>query len=281
LQVCGNAIALAARADIDVLIDCCSDAAVSLAAVRTALARGAKVVTASKVLAGPNGADLSALAQGFGTTIRWGAAVGGGVPVVEAAAALVAAGERVTAVRGVINGTCNFVLDRLAQGMPLGEAVRAAQQRGLAEADPAADLSGLDAARKLIVLAREVFDFELALDDVTCVGIEELTPRIVQQISEGGRTLRLVATLQRKGDWLEASVRPVELSPSDPLAGARNEENVFVLTVEGADRPVVLRGLGAGRWPTTEAVVGDVLQIDRERRRPAVERAAAQFERLG
>lgn len=278
VQISGDAIALAARADIDVLIDCCSDAAVSLAAVRTALARGAKVVTASKVLAGPHGSDLAAQAQRADTTIRWGAAVGGGVPVVESAAALVAAGERITAVRGVINGTCNFVLDRLADGLPLGEAVRKAQQRGLAEADPTADLSGLDAARKLIVLAREVFDAELALDDIDRVGIEGLTPDVVQQISASGRTLRLVGTLERKGDHLTASVKPVELDKSDPLAGAKNEENVFVLTVEGRDDPVTLRGLGAGRWPTTEAVIGDLLQIARERQRPTTAHATPQLQ---
>lgn len=278
VQISGDAIALAARGDIDVLIDCCSDAAVSLAATRAALARGAKVVTASKVLAGPHGLDLAIQARAGGTTIRWGAAVGGGVPVVESAAALVADGERITAVRAVINGTCNFVIDRLAEGQSLAEAVRIAQQRGLAEADPTADLSGLDAARKLIVLAREVFGFELALDDIDRAGIENLTPDTVHRIAASGRTLRLVATIQKSGDRLIAAVRPVEVPSSDPLAAAKNEQNVFILTVEGRTDPVVLRGLGAGRWPTTEAVIGDLLQIARERQRPSIAQPRPQFQ---
>lgn len=272
VQVGGDAIGLAARSDIDVVIDCCSDAAVSLAATRAALARGATVVTASKVLAGPHGAELLAQAQRDGASIRWGAAVGGGVPVLESAAALAAAGERITAVRGVVNGTCNFVLDRLAEDVSPAEAVRNAQQRGLAEPDPGADLSGLDSARKLIVLAREVLGEELALGDIDRVGIDGLTPEVVKRVTENGRRLRLVATLERSEGGLIASVRPVELAAGDPLASARDEENVFVLTVNGRSEPVVLRGLGAGRWPTTEAVVGDVLQIARERQRPVVER---------
>ncbi|HZW06005.1 MAG TPA: homoserine dehydrogenase [Phycisphaerales bacterium] len=271
VQVSGDAVALAARADIDVLVDCCSDSAVSLAATRAALARGARVVTASKVLAGPHGAELASQAARCCAGIRWGAAVGGGVPVLEFAAALAAAGERVASVRGVVNGTCNFVLDRLAEGVSPGDAVRRAQQRGLAEPDPAADLSGLDSARKLIVLAREVFGVDLRLDDVDCIGIEGLTPDVVQHAAEDGRAVRLVALLERRGERLAASVRPTELPLSDPLATARNEENVFMLTVDGRAAPVVLRGLGAGRWPTTEAVVGDVLQIARERARPTVE----------
>ncbi|HYD01969.1 MAG TPA: homoserine dehydrogenase, partial [Phycisphaerales bacterium] len=271
VQVSGDAVALAARADIDVLVDCCSDSAVSLAAARTALARGAQVVTASKVLAGPQGAELLAQAERCSAGIRWGAAVGGGVPVMESAAALRAAGERVLSVRGVVNGTCNFVLDRLAEGATPGDAVRRAQQRGLAEADPTADLGGLDSARKLIVLAREVFGEELELDDVDCVGIEGLTADVVQHVIAQGRVVRLVGLLERRGERLAASVRPTELPLTDPLATACNEENVFVITVDGRADPVVLRGLGAGRWPTTEAVVGDVLQIARERARPSVE----------
>lgn len=272
----GQAVALAARADIDVVIDCCSDPAVSLSAARAALARGARVVTASKVLAGPHGAELLALAGRCGGEIRWSAAVGGGVPVLEAAAALAAAGERITAVRGVISGTCNFVLDRLAEGVPAAEALRAAQQRGLAEADPAADLSGLDSARKLLVLARGVFGEEIALDDIDRVGIEGLTPEVVAAVGERGRTVRLVASLQCRAGRLIASVQPAELRPDDPLAGARNEENVFALTVEGRAAPVLLRGLGAGRWPTTESVVGDVLRIARERRTLAATGGAEQ-----
>ncbi|MBX9698417.1 MAG: hypothetical protein K2X91_14030, partial [Thermoleophilia bacterium] len=177
---------------------------------------------------------------------------------------------------GVISGTCNFVLDRLAEGVPAAEALRAAQQRGLAEADPAADLSGLDSARKLLVLARGVFGEEIALDDIDRVGIEGLTPEVVAAVGERGRTVRLVASLQCRAGRLIASVQPAELRPDDPLAGARNEENVFALTVEGRAAPVLLRGLGAGRWPTTESVVGDVLRIARERRTLAATGGAEQ-----
>ncbi|MFT3686961.1 MAG: hypothetical protein QM783_18905 [Phycisphaerales bacterium] len=220
VQLNGDAIGLATRADIDVLIDCCSDPAVSLAATRAALARGARVVTASKVLAGPHGSELSTQAERDGGDARWSAAVGGGVPVLEAAAALTAAGERVTCIRGVVNGTCNFVLDRLAEGVPAAEAVRSAQQRGLAEPDPSADLTGLDSARKLVVLAREVLGEELALDDVDRTGIDGLTPDVVAAVAEQGRKVRLVATVEHRNGKLRASVRPAELDASDPLASA-------------------------------------------------------------
>jgi homoserine dehydrogenase len=217
------------------------------------------VVTANKLVLAEEGARLARQAAAAGVTLRGSAAVGGAVPMLEAVTRA-AAGGAVHGVRGVLNGTCNFVLDRLAAGCSLAAAVGEAQAAGFAEADPAQDLDGRDAAWKLRVLARAALGVELAAADVDCRGIAGLPADAVAAARAGGRTVRLVAECRRLDGRVVARVRPVSLPCRHFLAGARGEENRLVVEVAGGP-PLRLSGRGAGRWPTSEAVFADLLDL--------------------
>ena len=214
--------------------------------VRTALESGKDVVTANKRLMAAH-PELRAIAQAHGARLLFSASVGGAVCALEAAGR-----EEVLRIEAVINGTCNFVLDRLAEGEDLDRAVRLAQDAGYAEADPRLDLDGSDAADKLLLLAHGAWGLRPQLRQQ---GITELDPAQVREARLRGEVIRLVATATPEG----ATVCPRLLPPGHPLADTRGAENRVLLTTP--DRTVQLRGLGAGRWPTTEAVVGDLWEL--------------------
>ena len=233
-----------------------------------ALSAGKPVVSANKALVAAHGPELARLAARHGAGLRFSAAVGGAVPVLETAARLVATG-RLRRVEGVLNGTTGFVLDRLAEGHSLAEAVRRAQAEGLAEADPSRDLDGIDLEAKLRILARVAFGREART--VSRTGITDIHARKRLRRGEKGR-VRLVGRLEWDGRRLRTTVAPERLPASHPLGGLRDEQNGVVFHVTGG-ATVVLRGKGAGRWPTAEAVMADLLDLARER--PAAEVGAA------
>jgi homoserine dehydrogenase len=213
-------------------------------AIAAALESGAHVVTANKAVLATHGEELFGLAESVDRRLLASASVGGGAPVLEAATRLGA-----TRVRGVLNGTANFVLSRLAEGASLEHAVAEAQQLGLAEADPSRDLDGRDSLDKLRVLA-----LSCGID----VRSTELAGANVRHAAPGGQ-LRQVATLEASGT-LSVAIEAVE--PGDPLFDLPGEWNAAEITgVDG--RVTVVRGRGAGRWATAEAVVADVLGLER------------------
>lgn len=227
--------------------------------VLASLLRGRTVITANKALVAAHWETLEPYARELQPRLRFSAAVGGVVPVLETLSHL-SRDNTLTRVRAVINGTCNFVLDELASGRTLAEAVILAQQLGFAEADPRTDLDGSDAAQKLCLMARAAFSATLSLDAIDRAGVEQLTPDEVVRAGADGSRLRLVATCERERDAIRASVRPERLAVDDYLAGARREDNrVEINTASGAT--VRLAGKGAGRWPTALAVMGDVFDL--------------------
>jgi len=224
-----------------------------------ALRRGREVVTANKALMAHAGPELEELAAERGVTLRYSAAVGGVLPALETIRRVRANGP-VRGFSGVLNGTTNFVLDRLAQGDDMGVAVRDAQEHGYAEADPHADLDGLDAAQKLILLTRAAFDFNLPMNAVPRRGLEGLNPRILRNVHEQGKIVRLIADCQRIAGRIKANVRPVELPLDHPFAQVSGVENKLIVESEVGD-PISVSGKGAGRWPTTEAVMADLFDL--------------------
>jgi homoserine dehydrogenase len=242
--------------------------------IAAALAAGRDVVSANKEVIAGEGEWLLRHAAAHGAELRFSAAVGGSVPMLEAVTRAAAAGE-IRALRGVLNGTSNFVLDRLAAGSELAAAVRLAQEKGFAEADPAHDLDGRDAACKLRILARAAFGVELAAGAVVRRGLESVDGAAAAAARARGQAIRLLAECRREGAALRAEVRPVALPARDFLAGARGEENRCVIERAGGP-PLRLAGRGAGRWPTAEAAIADVLDVMRLRHRgPTVRLAAA------
>ncbi len=224
--------------------------------VHAALLRGRAVVTANKALIATRWDTLECYACAPDPRLRFSAAVGGALPVLETIARLTP-DRAVASVRAVINGTCNFVLDELAGGASLAAAVARAQRLGFAEADPRADLSGADAAQKLCLITRAAFAATLNPGSVDCHGIEHLTPAAIAAAKARGRRIRLVASCSFEQRALHPSVRPEELDASDYLAGTRGEENRVELITTTGDT-LRLSGKGAGRWPTALSVMGDV-----------------------
>ena len=226
--------------------------------VDRALRRGIAVVTANKSLIAHHGESLDEVARAHGAALAFEAAVCAGVPVIAALRQL--RGDRLLSVRGVINGTCNYVLARLGAGLALDAAVREAQERGFAEPDPAADLSGRDAAEKLCVLAAAAGWQGLRPEHVACEGIAGITPEDAARARRSGRTIKLVAELDLGGDQPAARVGPVLVSREHPLAAIDGADNAVIITAALAGE-VALRGPGAGPRPTASAVLGDVARL--------------------
>jgi homoserine dehydrogenase len=224
-----------------------------------ALAARCTVITANKELIATHWDTLTPYLVGERPKLRYSAAVGGAVPMVELVQRLVSSGKAIQEIRGVVNGTCNFILDRLAAGISFDAAVREAQEKGYAEPDPSADLDGLDAARKIEILCRLAFHAPPLRTEV--VGLR--SPDIVLTGSSPNRACRLLASV---GLERIARVAPVLLPHSDFLAQARGAENrLEVTTTDGAVHRV--SGLGAGRYPTATAILADLLDVSLTRSR--------------
>ncbi len=248
--------------DCDVVVELLGGVERAGELVSQALRLGRHVVTANKALVAGAGARLEALAAGSRATLRYSAAVGGALPALETIERLRARGP-VKSLAGVVNGTTNFILDLLAAGEDFDSAVRAAQAAGFAEADPTLDLDGTDAAQKLVILARHAFGVRLDVDEVRRVGLSQVDPARVRAARDEGLAVRLVASCRFRGNGVEASVVPVELPLSNPLATTGGAENCLLVETEDGERHLVT-GRGAGRWPTTEAVLADLFDLRRE-----------------
>jgi homoserine dehydrogenase len=238
-----------------VVVDVCGDAAQATAAIEASLAAGRPAVSASKRRVARHGAAFSRLAAKSGTRFCYSAAVGGAAPMLEVLEHAMRHGA-VTRLRGVLNGTCNFVLDRLSQGVAFHTAVSEARRRGFAEANVSRDLQGDDSADKLRILARLAFGTASDALPITCEG---LSPAASGHIAgrAGGSVLRQVATFDPSQG---AGVKLERLPADDYLAGACGEQNRLVVSgTHGREWRV--NGKGAGRWPTAEAVLADLLDI--------------------
>jgi homoserine dehydrogenase len=227
----------------------------ALTLARTTLRRGARYITANKQLVAAHGAELARLAERHGGALDFEAAVAGAVPVVRALRDG-HAGVGVRAVRGVLNGTTNYVLSRAADGVPLDTALRDAQARGFAEADPARDLDGHDAADKLRLLAWLAFGIAPHQLPVVVDGFRG-ADTLVRTAAESGGVVRQVADVRRTSAGLVARVALQVLSADDPLAGVTGERNRVVVESRSAGA-LVFEGPGAGGEATAGALVADL-----------------------
>ena len=236
------------------------DRAASL--IERSLRLGRAVVTANKALVAQSQNLFEHLAHENRSKFLYSAAVGGCMPAIETVRRARERGP-LRSICGVLNGTCNFVIDQIATGSSFGDAVREAQTAGYAEANPGLDLDGIDAAQKLIVLTQVGFDIRLPLRSISLEGIRTLNSENIQIARQRGRTVRLVSECRKISSGLiEARVRLIELTSDDPLAHVDGVENRLIVEPE-AGEPIVTSGAGAGRWPTTEAVIGDLLEVAR------------------
>lgn len=243
--------------DIDVLVEVIGGTATARTLVEAALRRGIRVVTANKALLGERGASLQALARGNGTRLDFEGAVCGAIPIVRCVRSG-AAGVGITRVSGILNGTSNYVLERVAEGQSLDEAVATAQRLGYAEADPTRDLNGQDAEDKLRILAWLAFGIEPASLSVTRRGIDAETAAWAAQVAAEGDRVKLVATVEYDGHEIVGHIAPTRVTRENPWAQVSGPFNRVVIDSESAGA-LVFQGPGAGGRATAGAVLADVL----------------------
>lgn len=245
--------------DCDLVIELIGGLSPAAELVRIALEKGKHVVTANKLLLAVYGKQLQRVAEESGAELLYSAAVGGATPMLETVCR-VASDYEISEIRGVLNGTCNFVLDSIASGMSRAEAVRLAQDNGFAEADPIQDLDGSDAAQKLALLAQAAFDSQIPFQEIEKKGILGICEEEIRGLAESGQTVRLIARANRNQHGICYGVRPEIVASDHPFAKVKGEENCLeVQTVAGEVFTVC--GRGAGRWPTSEAVFADALDL--------------------
>src|SRR3954447_6026454 len=226
--------------------------------VLRAMAAGRHVVTANKQLLAEHGEELWAAASENDVQLRFEAAVGGVVPVIRVLQESLAA-ARVERLHGIVNGTTNFILSRMADtGAGYEDALAEAQRLGYAEADPTDDVTGRDAAAKMTILARLAFDTPVAFADVRYEGITELTADDMAYARELGLGLKLVGTAERVNGGISVRVHPVFLGAGHPLASVNGPFNAVTIESE-AITEITLSRPGAGGPQTASAVLGDVV----------------------
>ena len=253
------------RSDADVIVELAGGLDPAGTWVRAALEAGKSVVTANKKLIAYHGVELERLAAEKGGHLKYGAAVAGGIPVIPGLEQGLA-GDRITRMEGILNGTCNFILSKMEGGADYAAVLAEAQAKGYAEADPTEDVGGFDARAKLAILMR------LAMRVV--VDPDEIAPRPITAVAavdfsyarDLSCTIRQVARAEESGGVVAATVGPMLVDLRSPLAWSRGTENMVILTGHyGGD--VVFSGHGAGGHPTAVAVVSDLLALAHGSRR--------------
>jgi homoserine dehydrogenase len=241
--------------------------------IEASLKAGKHVITANKLVISQWGHELRELAGRNGVQLLYSSAVGGAAPMLERVRQI-AGTQGIRALSGVVNGTTNFILDRLAEGVPRDEALSEAQRLGFAELDPATDLDGSDAAHKLALLAHAAFGSYLHPNNIERTGIEHFDAEAVHEAARSGLAVRLVAFLETGRERLKACVEPQFVDHDHVFAQTRNENNCLEIRTQTGE-VVYVRGKGAGRWPTAEAVMADVFDVCRAARVDVAENCLA------
>ncbi|MEM6533652.1 MAG: homoserine dehydrogenase [Myxococcota bacterium] len=253
--------------DIQVIVEVIGGTTVAFDAVCRALNQGKDVVTANKAIVAEKGAILLDLAHQSGAQLRFEAAVGGGVPVLGALLSGLSA-SRMDAIDAIVNGTSNFILSRMANDrMDYNAAVRIAQERGFAEADPTLDVNGTDAAHKLSILTALGFGVAVDPEEIPREGIDSVTREDIEAAHRFDYELRHLAVARRSPNGIELRVNPAFLPRGTFLATVQDEFNAFMVR-GSASKEMVFIGRGAGADPTAGAVLGDVVECATRRLEP-------------
>ncbi|SMY08591.1 homoserine dehydrogenase [Flavimaricola marinus] len=263
-----DAVALAQRDDIDVFVELMGGSdGPAKDATEAAIAAGKDVVTANKALLALHGQALSVAAEEAGRLIRFEAAVAGGIPVIKALTEGLA-GNEITRVMGVMNGTCNYILTRMENaGLTYQQAFDEADGLGYLEADPNLDVGGIDAGHKLALLAAIAFGTQVDFDAVELEGIGAITIEDITQAADMGYKIKLLGVAQMTGRGLEQRMSPCLVPDTSPLGQLQGGTNMVVLEGDAVGQ-IVLRGAGAGSGPTASAVMADIIDIARGLRLP-------------
>ncbi|MHB1217514.1 MAG: homoserine dehydrogenase [Alphaproteobacteria bacterium] len=262
-------VRLAAEADADVIVEVIggSDGAAK-SVVETAIGRKRDVVTANKALLALHGAALARAADQAGVSLAFEAAVAGGIPIVKALREGLA-GNRITRVYGILNGTCNYILSTMRKSKrEFGDVLAEAQKLGYAEADPSFDIDGIDTAHKLAILTSLAFGCEVNYAGVHVEGIRHVSPLDIEYAAELGYRIKLLGSAKLTEHGVEQRVHPCMVPMDVPIAHVEGVLNAVVATGNFV-QDSVFEGRGAGAGPTASSIVSDLMDIAVGRRMPA------------
>ena len=257
-----DAQGLVARDDVDLVVEVIGGIEPARTLILSALAAGKSVVTANKALLAEDGATLHAAAAETGADLYYEASVAGAIPLLRPLRESLA-GDQISRVTGIVNGTTNFILTRMdEQGMGFADALDEATALGYAEADPTADVEGFDAAAKAAILAGLAFHTDVVAADVHREGITSVTAADVASAAAMGSVVKLLAIAEKDGDAVSVRVHPAMIPRSHPLASVREAYNAVFVEAASAGR-LMFYGPGAGGSPTASAVLGDLVAVAR------------------
>jgi homoserine dehydrogenase len=260
--VTGDAGDLFKDPDIDIVVELIGGMEPARTFIRRALEAGKHVVTANKALLAHDGNELFGLASGKGLELGFEASVCGAIPIIKAVREGLAANE-INYTVGIMNGTANYILSRMTdEGTSYEKALKEAQEKGFAEADPTFDVEGIDTAHKLAILAALCYGNRINFDDIYTEGISRLEPLDIAFARELGYRIKLLAISRGGRKSIDARVHPAMIPASHPLANVGGAFNAVEIVADAAG-PIMLYGLGAGMLPAGSAVVADIIDIAR------------------
>jgi len=248
--------------DVDVVIELIGGTGVARDVVLESLRAGKNVVTANKALLATHGEEVMQAAEAAGVDILFEASVGGGIPIIGPLKHSLTSNEILT-VMGIVNGTTNYMLTRMADdGLDYATALAEAQAKGFAEADPTADVDGLDAAAKIAILSSIAFNSRVVMAQVPAEGIRELAPSDIAYAEEMGYTIKLLAIARRTDGGVDVRVHPTMIPSGHPLASVNGVYNAIYVVGDSVGETMFF-GEGAGSLPAASAVVGDLIEVAR------------------
>lgn len=243
---------------LDIIVEVMGGIEGARSAMEQALKSGKQVVTANKDVMAEYGHDLLKLADAEKCDLFYEASVAGGIPIIRTLEDGLAS-DRISSMMGIVNGTTNFILTKMKQEKKSYEdALAEAIELGFAEADPTADVGGLDAARKMVILSSLAYSTEVKLDDVNIRGMETIKDGDVEMGESLGYTMKMVGSSTKDEDGIDVSVEPIFLANSHPLASVNNEFNAVYIYGDAVGE-TMLYGPGAGSLPTATSVVSDII----------------------
>jgi homoserine dehydrogenase len=261
-RVTADAFSVTRAKDVDIVVELIGGSGIAKDLVLDAIRHGKHVVTANKALLAKHGNEIFAAAQKRGVMVAFEAAVGGGIPIIKALREGLSA-NRIEWIAGIINGTSNFILSEMrGKGLQFGAVLKEAQRKGYAEADPAFDIEGVDAAHKLTILAALAFGIPMQLERAYTEGISSLTTQDIRYAEELGYRIKLLGITRRAKKGIELRVHPTLVPARRLIANVEGVMNA-VLVKGDAVGPTLYYGAGAGSQPTASAVVADLIDVTR------------------
>ena len=248
--------------DIDIVVELIGGTGVAKSVIVEALQAGKHVVTANKAIMATSGEEIMDLAEEMGLEIAFEASVGGGIPIIDPLKHSLIA-NRIDSIMGIVNGTTNYMLTRMDEdSLEYDAALKEAQERGFAEADPTADVDGLDAAAKIAILASIAFNSRVTMDQVFTEGIRRISPIDLANAYDSGYVVKLVAHARRGESGVDVRVHPTMIPEDHQLATVNGVFNAIFVEGDAVGQTMFF-GEGAGAGPAASAVMGDVLEVAR------------------